>query len=381
MMRSAQSVLAAVMLISGGCATRGNVELLESQLREQEDALYAAQAERDQAKAELRIAQQEAQALRVQLTQQGKEPLLPEQARTLYRVAGVKVNEWFSGGLDRDNQPGDDQLNVVLIPHDEHGETVKLPGRVELEAIDLSAPESSRRLGLWEFDSEQVAESWHSGLTSGFQFRLPLTRPPASAKIVVRAQFDTLDGRQFQTTADLRVTPADIQYASGTPANVPMLRRTSVKPISAPAPQLGVVEGREEGEGKPTVQESQTVPGDRETQEFFPVGLPTEKSPAIESQDKTSTEFFPRSATTPPAPAPPAAPAESEWGWKSLDSVEEIPSAKQQPSDLMDDFQSVPDLPTSDSLKSNDKPKPNRTAGKALWTDLPSSDVGERKPQ
>ncbi len=208
MLRSSQILLAVLMLGGGGCATRGNVELLESQLRQQEDQLFAIRTQLETAETELRVAQKEVGALRVQLAKNGAPGLLPEQAQSLYRVTGIRVNKFFTGGLDRDNQPGDDLLNVVLTPHDEQGESVKLPGRLELEVLDLSAAEPARRLGVWHFPAEELAKLWHSGLTTGFQLRLPWQRQPSSEDLMVQARFVTADGREFGTSAEFRVALA-----------------------------------------------------------------------------------------------------------------------------------------------------------------------------
>ncbi len=200
--------LAVLMLCAGGCAARGNVELLESQLRQQEDRLRSLNQQLSQTESDLHIAQREVETLRIQLAERGEQILLPEQAQALFHVAGIRVQKLLTGGLDRDGEPGDDLLNVVIVPHDEQGEAVKLPGDLEIEVLDLTAPEHLRKLGVWRFSAEQVADHWQSGLTSGFQFRMPWQLPPVSDDIVVHARFQTADGRKFGTSAEVRVTPA-----------------------------------------------------------------------------------------------------------------------------------------------------------------------------
>ena len=207
MMRSGPILFAAGMLCIGGCATRGNVELLESQLRKKEDQLYAMRSQLDQTESELGVAKKEVETLRGQLVKRGQPALLPEQLQSLFRVKGIQVNKLLTGGLDRDGRPGDDMLNVVLVPQDEHGEAVKLPGSIELEVIDLSAPANSRQVGVWRFSSEEVAGQWQSGLSSGFQFRIPWHGRTASQDLLLHARFATADGRQFDTSTDIRITP------------------------------------------------------------------------------------------------------------------------------------------------------------------------------
>ena len=217
-----------------GCATRGNVDVLESQLRKQEDQIFAIETQLSQSESELTLARREVQTLRVQLAERGKPTLLPEQSQLLHRLAGVRVQKYFSGGLDRDGVPGDDLLNVVVVPHDEDGETLKSPGELEIEAIDLSAPEGESQLGVWRFSSEEVAKHWHSGLTSGFQFRMPWQLPPASENVVLQARFRTLDGRQFGTSAEIRVTPNPEVVARAKNRRLANLAGESRKRSSAP---------------------------------------------------------------------------------------------------------------------------------------------------
>lgn len=207
MLRSLPIGIAAWILSGLGCASRGNLEALEAQLRRQEDQIYAIQSQLTQSESELALARKEAENLRVQLSERGHPTLLPEQSQTLNRITGVRVQRYFSGGLNRDGAAGDDLLNVVVVPHDEDGESLKWPGEIEIEAIDLTAPEDEQHLGVWRFPSEEVARHWQSGLTSGFQFRMPWQNPPATENIVLHARFRTLDGRQFGTSAEIRVTP------------------------------------------------------------------------------------------------------------------------------------------------------------------------------
>lgn len=218
MMKFGQILLAVLFLCQGGCASRGNVELLESQLRRQEDQLYAMRLQLAEAESDLSLAQREVQTLRKQVADRGEIALLPEQARSLFRVEGIRVNKFLTGGLDRDGEPGDDLLNVVLTPYDEDGETVKIPGELEVEAIDLSAPRSSPPLGVWRYSSEEVAERWQSGLTSGFQFRMPWQIVPTSPDIVLHARLTLADGRQFGTSAEIRVNPMQSKLIDSQPA-------------------------------------------------------------------------------------------------------------------------------------------------------------------
>jgi hypothetical protein len=200
--------LAVVVLAAAGCATRGNTELLEAELRRQEDQLYAIQAQLSETESQLRTARQETELLRTQLAETNRPAPLPEETGRLARVSGVKINKLFSGGLDRDGRPGDEQVAILLTPHEDDGTGVKLPGHVELELIDLARPDGSRTVGEWRFDGSQTREHWHSGLAEGFLFRVPVAETPPNGELMVQARMVTPDGREFTTTQAVRVQPS-----------------------------------------------------------------------------------------------------------------------------------------------------------------------------
>ena len=313
MMRSGQILFAAGMLCIGGCATRGNVELLESQLRKREDQLYAIQSQLDQTEGELTVAQKEVDTLRGQLAERGRPALLPEQLQSLSRVKEIQVNKLLTGGLDRDGQPGDDILNVVLVPQDEHGEPVRLPGSVELEVIDLSAPADSRQVGVWRFSSEEVAKQWPGGLSAGFQFQIPWHGRTASQNLLLHARFGTADGRQFDTSTDIRITPGQ-SVDAGSLAEQPLPPIPSQEAGAVPlAPEPGFFAG---GAGE-TLEPSHPTKVLRVTDDE---GI--EQNPPIQRQSATERlteeDFFPMEAPEPVMS--PAAETDSQPGGLPEDS-------------------------------------------------------------
>lgn len=199
-----------VLLFVCGCATQGNLDLLEARLRQQEDRLFELQARLEETQAELVVARKEAEGLRTQLSSQGQSPILPEQAQALYRAEGVRFNSLLTGGLDTDGSPGDDLISAVLAPHDSDGDLVKLPGAIEIELLDLSQPHDRRRIGHWEYPLEESREHWHSGLVgSGYLFKLPWQRPPESSELLLHARMTTPDQRQFDAAIQVEIEPGN----------------------------------------------------------------------------------------------------------------------------------------------------------------------------
>lgn len=214
----------------GGCASRGNIELLESELRREEQSREELAEQLRQSKEELKIARTDAAALRTQLAERSQVALSPEQADVLYRVEAIKFGTLLTSGQDRDGQPGDDALSVLLTPVDAHGDLVKLAGDVDLELFDMTRPSDGQRLGQWKFPLDEVREHWHKGfLSAGYLFRLDWQTPPVSPELTLHARMTVADGRQFDATTQVKVTP---------PGRVPPpLVRASHSMSGDPSPQ------------------------------------------------------------------------------------------------------------------------------------------------
>lgn len=219
----------AVALALGGCASRGNLEVLESALRQQEDQLVALRQQLDAARGELEVAQNENSQLRTQLVQSGQQAHSPEHLENEFKAVGLRFNSYLTSGLDRDGVPGDEMLSVLLYPHDEQGGLVKLAGTVELKAVDLGAPNGLHEIGSWTFTPSQTKDAWHSGfLAAGFLFERPLQSLPRGADVTLHARFTTIDGRQFDAVQPLRLK---------TPATEP-LAKSRIVPVQAGKPPV-----------------------------------------------------------------------------------------------------------------------------------------------
>lgn len=238
-MRFALTWMSALMMLGVcGCASRGNVEMLESRLRVQENHLRQAQRELDAAQSELVVARREVDSLRGQLEQQHVSIPSPEQLRSFSRAEGIVISKLLSGGLDTDGQPGHDVFNTVLTPVDSHGELSKVTGTIRLELLDLAQDGEQRQLGVWEFSDEEAEKRWKKTLFgSGYTFQLPWKEPPLSHQVTLHARLTTTDGRQFDATQELKVTPPTrLALGESEPlrsTDFPKLRTTTPEP-SAP---------------------------------------------------------------------------------------------------------------------------------------------------
>lgn len=199
----------AVALALAGCASRGNLEVLESALRQQEDRLTALSQQLSTTRSELEVSQNEVSRLRTQLAQNGQQAHSPEHLENEFKAVGLRFNSYLTSGVDRDGVPGDEVLSVMLYPHDEQGGLVKLSGTVDLKAVDLSAPKGMHEIGSWRFSPAETKDAWHTGfLAAGFLFEQPLQNLPQGPDVTLHARFTTIDGRTFDAVQPLRLRTA-----------------------------------------------------------------------------------------------------------------------------------------------------------------------------
>jgi hypothetical protein len=317
-------IAAVCLLLAAGClGSRGNVELLEAKLRQQQDLADRYQRQLSQTQSELTVAQQETDVLRKQLVDQGERPLPAEYTQNLFQVTGLQFKPLLTGGRDRDGQAGDDVLVALIAPYDEHGDVVKLPGALEIEALDMTRPEGERQVAHRQFSPQEARALWKSGfLAAGFQCEVPWQQPPASDELLLHARLSTADGRQFDATHTIRVQTAgggDSPRRLAPPAEArPVGMRSEdsplhTEPVAVPGggtavlpvglesmlesvrdrevrPLSGDARLEESNELLPPLQEA----GGEDAGEPPPAGAPRPFPPVLETSDAWTDETIPR---------------------------------------------------------------------------------------
>jgi len=205
-MRLSRLLAISLLLATAGCATHGDIDALETQLRQQEDEIVALQSQLSGASTDLRIAREESRLLRDQLHAKGNRTLVSEQAETLSKVESVKFSPLLTSGIDFDGSPGDDGLSALLMPVDAEGDLVKLIGSVELELLDLSQPHGRQSIGEWRFTADEARNQWHRGfMSAGYLFQLKWQQPPAARELTLHGRLVAPDGRQFNATQTVKL--------------------------------------------------------------------------------------------------------------------------------------------------------------------------------
>jgi hypothetical protein len=208
--RSLATILVVVSFAVSGChrGARRTTEVLETRIRNQEETIASLRRNATTLKAERDIARREADAIRANLVKPDQPVMLAEHAETQLRVSSISISRLLSGGLDRDDQHGDELLMVVVVPTDESGETLRASGILEIDAVDFAAPAGQQQIGHWKYDRNQTRDLWHAGLIGkGIQVTVPWQQLPRSETVTVHARLTLPDGRQFDTTESLRVQP------------------------------------------------------------------------------------------------------------------------------------------------------------------------------
>jgi hypothetical protein len=183
-----------------GCRSNNRYDSIEAELRTRNRELEEARAELQNAKL-LGGAYQRAGECGVSGPAAEPRGQAPLSVRTIKLGSGT-------GGLDVDGRPGDEALQVVLVPADEDGSAIKVPGRVQVTAFEISRSGLKTPIGLWDVPPEVLHKHWKSGLlTTGYVLVLQWDRPPTTEKLRILVRLTTLDGRTFETDKDVNVTP------------------------------------------------------------------------------------------------------------------------------------------------------------------------------
>ena len=187
-----------------GCAGRVNTDLLQARIREQATQLSESQREIAKTRSELKRTKDETERLKSELSESGHESSPSNLAES--KIQKLRIHTLASGGLNKDDQPGDDAVVIQFVPVDADNEPIKVPGELEFRLVDPQLPESDRELGRWSFSADQCRSHWTRGITSsGFQFTLPFEQSPLHTDLVVHLKYQTSDDRQIETNQIVKV--------------------------------------------------------------------------------------------------------------------------------------------------------------------------------
>jgi hypothetical protein len=246
----ALSLGAAVALSLSGCRSCSRVE---AELRARESDVLELRDRLDQAEFHNHGLVRELLALRGLPGPHG----VIEAPSEPYPVRSIALGRQ-TGGRASETLPGDDALQVLVEPRDPEGSTIKAPGALVIEALEVTTEGLKRPLSMWQIPPQELRNRWQSGLiTTGYSLTLPWKAWPTTDRLRVIARFQLLDGRVFEADKDVRVRVLPENQRKTLPPPYP---------LTPPPP----TDGKEET--------PPTVPGTRPPAEILPPPKP-EASP------------------------------------------------------------------------------------------------------
>jgi hypothetical protein len=257
------TALCVAWLSAAGCRSDANRELLERELRDQEDQIYALQDQCTRLHAQLEACQRENAAFKggsvpavpsapgagrettppsvappppadipipkIDLgtpesppppppTKRPDNGSTPQARRGSARPASVNsepagpierlaINRLMTGGHSFSGKAGDDGMLIVVSPRDGSERATQAPGDISIVVIDPELPESAARVARWDFSAPEAAAHYHQGpLVDAFHFELLWPkRPPEHSELKLFVRLTTADGRQFEDSQSIHV--------------------------------------------------------------------------------------------------------------------------------------------------------------------------------
>ena len=129
-----------------------------------------------------------------------------------------------TGGVDEDGKPGDESLVVAIIPRDDDGTAVKVPGQAVIAVYEISPQGLKSQIGQWNVTHDQLRKAWKSGLlSSGYFVPLQWDKLPGTDRLRIVARFTSNDGQTFEADKDVtvRVLPGSRPGGLPTPTVTP----------------------------------------------------------------------------------------------------------------------------------------------------------------
>ncbi len=230
-------LLGGMVIAVVGCRPHKRYDLIESELRTRERELSAAQSE-------LRNTRQ----LNDAYQRQTRGPVVGDEGGLPFQPLKELILGTGTGGADNDSQPGDEALQVVLVPRDEDNSAVKVPATVTILAYEVARSGTKTAIGRWDVSPDQLRKTWRSGLfATGYYVLLQWDQLPSTEKVRLVVRMQTLDGRTFEADKDItvRVLPGMAIGTPGPPVYGPSpaaMPPTGADPQSwIPAPAVPIV--------------------------------------------------------------------------------------------------------------------------------------------
>lgn len=214
--RVALFAIYAGLLCGIGCQSAAirRAEGLEARLRDQEESLDRLSASLEQVESDRDVARREASILRDELVKLQPSTEIIQTAHSTARIDRIEVVPLLSGGLDRDDRPGDEQISLLIAPKDSSGEIHRVSGELSVRITDISRPAGSEEIVTANFSNAESETLWHNGIVGrGFRVLIPLPADLKTRNLTAHVRFTTNTGTQLDTLHQITVTPQAVSIA------------------------------------------------------------------------------------------------------------------------------------------------------------------------
>jgi len=187
---------------------------LESRLRNHQSSIERLTRSLDDTRSDRDLARREVGILRAELAKQQPVPEITQIAHSSARVDRIEVVALLSGGLDRDEVPGDELISLLIAPKSANGETHRVSGELAVRLSNISLPDENQLLSQISFNETEAEAMWQNGIVGrGFRVITPLPNISSSGKLVAHIRFTDTTGQQFDTIYPLNVATQSVDSA------------------------------------------------------------------------------------------------------------------------------------------------------------------------
>ena len=123
------------------------------------------------------------------------------------RISRLTLNQWFTGGYERDAHYGDAGVELLVEPRDARGQLVPAAGPISVVLLDRGLRGEAGRVARWDFTAEQTALLYRkTPRGEGFFLEMPWPgEPPAHSHLHLFVRYTTKDGRKIEAAREIDV--------------------------------------------------------------------------------------------------------------------------------------------------------------------------------
>lgn len=115
------------------------------------------------------------------------------------RVVEIAFHPSLSRGSNRESDPNEDGLRLVMQPRNQHGDFLPEVAGMTLVVVDTGRPAGESKLGRWTWTAEELQESLEPiGFSQGFHVAVAWqSKRPIAKSIQVHVRYEMADGRRL----------------------------------------------------------------------------------------------------------------------------------------------------------------------------------------